>query len=163
MPPRSWARAGAARTRPIDNSRGRVRGVMAAVMRGGETRIILQSKRKLLGKQALTRFRWTRSWRRRRRRSRSDGASLQARDAAVVVVRELFHEDLVDLQVDLAQHPRLLGVRQERALEAVDDDALHLVGAQPERAHRERHFLRQRRPRNETAVGIQGQPQAMLE
>src|SRR5438105_2802933 len=65
-----------------------------------------------------------------------------AGDATVVLVRELLHEHPIDLERHLPQQPRLLRVRQERALEAVDEDALHLVGAQPERARRQRQLLR---------------------
>src|SRR6185503_17463662 len=58
--------------------------------------------------------------------------------AQVVLARERVHEHAIDLEVDPAQQARLLRIRQERALEPVQDDALDLVGRESERAGRER-------------------------
>src|SRR5215510_3274647 len=59
-----------------------------------------------------------------------EGHGLEPGGAAVVFVRELLHEDAVHLERDLAQHAGLVGVGNEGALEAVDDDLLDLVGAE---------------------------------
>src|SRR5262245_30781841 len=88
---------------------------------------------------------------------------LHRRHAAVVLVREVLHEELVYLEVHSAQHARLLRVGQEGALEAVDDDALDLVGPEVEGARRERDLLRHGGGRDQSRVGVEGDPQPSAE
>src|SRR5688572_15338993 len=105
---------------------------------------------------------------RRRPRNRRGGATwacrgLQRRARPVVGVRQGLHEDGVDLEDDLAQEPGLLGVGQEGALEAADEDPLHLVGRQAEGPRRQRVLLGQVRVRHGAVVGVERDPQAHVE
>ena len=70
---------------------------------------------------------------------------------------------MVDLEVHSPQRPRLVGVGQERALEAVDDDALELVGAEPEGARGQRDLPRHRGGRDQPRVGVERHPQPRAE
>src|SRR5436190_646317 len=87
----------------------------------------------------------------------------EARHAAVVVLRKLLHEDPVDLEAHVAQRARLVALREEGALEAHDEDALHLVGAEPKGPRGDQDLVRHRGVRDEPAVGVERDPQALVE